>query len=306
MRIADRLAAAEPCFSFEFFPPKTDLGRAHLFEALDDLEELAPGFISITCGASGSARAPSLDLVAELKARRRFEVMAHLTCHGQSRAALLSELERLRGCGIENVFALRGDPPPEGAPEAGDGDGEASGAGSGGGDCGDGPRTAADFARLIGREGFGFCLGGAAYPEIHPRAASREADLAALEAKVAAGARFLITQLFFDNAFYFDFVARARAAGVEVPIVPGIMPITSFEQIERFTRQCAATLPMRLRLEMEKHQRDPEAVRQLGIAHATLQCMDLMNRGVRHLHFFTLNKSKATRLIVTALKTFRP
>ncbi len=294
MRIADRLASAEPCFSFEFFPPKTESGRAHLFEALDDLQGLAPGFVSITCGASGSARAPSLELVAELQRARRFEVMAHLTCLGQPRRAILAELDRLRACGVENVFALRGDPPEAragGGPAAGAPDGRA-------------PASAREFIRFIRDQGFDFCLGGAAYPEIHPRARSRAADLGDLRLKVEAGARFLITQLFFDNAFYFDFVARARSAGIDVPIVPGIMPITSFEQIERFTRQCAATLPMRLRLELERHQRDPEAVRQLGIAHATLQCMDLMNRGVRHLHFFTLNRSPATRLIVTALRAF--
>lgn len=287
MRITDRLADDRPCFSFEFFPPKTAEGRTRLFEALDDLEGLDPGFISITCGASGSSRAPSIDLVTELRRTRRFEIMAHLTCCGQSESALLEELERLRAAGVQNVFALRGDP-PEAEAMADD----------------SAPTSAREFIGFIRQHGFDFCLGGAAYPEIHPRAASRQADLDDLRLKVEAGAGFLVTQLFFDNAFYFDFVARARAAGISVPIVPGIMPITSYEQIERFTRQCAATLPMRLGLELERHRHDPEAVRQLGIAHATLQCMDLLKRGVRHLHFFTLNKSPATRLIVTALRGF--
>lgn len=291
MRITDKLATAQACFSFEFFPPKTEQGRIHLFEALDDLEALEPGFISITCGASGSARAPSIDLAAELQRSRRFEVMAHLTCQGQSCQALVDELRRLRDVGIENVFALRGDPPEGGT--------------AGVADDALPPDSARDFIHFIREQGFDFCLGGGAYPEIHPRALSREADLDDLRLKVEAGAGFLITQLFFDNAFYFDFVARARSAGIFVPIIPGIMPITSFEQIERFTRQCAATLPMRLRIELEKRRSDPEAVRQLGIAHATLQCMDLINHGVRHLHFFTLNRSPATRLIVTALRSFR-
>lgn len=293
MRITDRLAAQPACFSFEFFPPKTEQGREHLFEAIDDLEGLEPGFISITCGASGSARAPSIDLAAELRRSRRFEVMAHLTCLGQSRRTLLDELWRLRDAGIENVFALRGDPPENGAPGGSDEAGARP------------PGSAREFIRFIREQGFDFCLGGGAYPEIHPRALSREADLDDLRLKVGAGAGFLITQLFFDNAFYFDFVARARGAGIHVPIIPGIMPITSFEQVERFTRQCAATLPMRLRLELERHRGDPEAVRQLGVAHATLQCMDLIDHGVRHLHFFTLNRSPATRLIVTALRGFR-
>ncbi|MDR0966178.1 MAG: methylenetetrahydrofolate reductase [Myxococcales bacterium] len=287
MRIADRLADPAPCFSFEFFPPKTELGRAHLDAALRDLESLSPGFISITCGASGSARAPSIDLAIELQTARQVEVMAHLTCQGQSRARLFEELTRLRSSGIENVFALRGDP-TDGA-------------------CADesSPRSARDFTRFIRERGFDFCLGGAAYPEVHPRALSRRADLDDLKRKVDAGVSFLITQLFFDNAHYFDFVERTQKAGITVPIVPGIFPITSFDQIERFTRLCGATLPGRLRLELERHQADSEAVLQLGVAHATLQCLDLMNQGVRHLHFFTLNKSPATRLLVMALNAFR-
>jgi methylenetetrahydrofolate reductase (NADPH) len=146
------------------------------------------------------------------------------------------------------------------------------------------------------------CIGGACYPEGHIETPSREADLQNLKQKVDAGLDFIITQLFFDNAFYFDFVERARRVGVNVPIVPGIMPITNYEQINRFTRLCGATVPMRLALELEKVKDNPEAIIQLGVAHATVQCMELLDRGVPGIHFYTLNRSTATRMIVSALR----
>jgi methylenetetrahydrofolate reductase (NADPH) len=186
------------------------------------------------------------------------------------------------------VLALRGDPPRDGADQP---------------PLVDGLAHASDLAALIRDDGFTFCVGGACYPEGHLESADRDQDLDNLRKKVDAGAQFLITQLFFDNAFYFHFVERARAAGITCPIVPGIMPITNFEQIERFTRMCGATIPMRLRLALERCKDDPEAVLQLGVAHATLQCSELLRHNVPGLHFYTLNRSRASRMIVTALQS---
>ncbi len=302
MRIAERLLLPSPCYSFEFFPPKTEAGQGALFDTLRELKELEPGFVSVTYGAGGSTQRGTTEIVSRIKHEVGIEAMAHLTCIGHSKDELSGVLDRLQGEGIQNVLALRGDPPvPPGGkratlpslfqPEAG------------------GFRFSGELMRFI-REGrrdnrWTFCLGGACYPEGHMECPSRDEDLIHLVEKVSAGAEFLLTQLFFDNAFYFDFVQRAQAARIRVPIVPGIMPITNFEQIDRFTRMCGATLPMRLRLQLERYQNDPDAVLQLGVAHATVQCMELLSRGAPGIHFYTLNRSRATRMIVTALKNAR-
>jgi methylenetetrahydrofolate reductase (NADPH) len=287
MRISHRLATGVPCFSFEFFPPKTDEGVANLFAALDELRPLEPGFVSVTYGAGGSSRARTLEIVSRIKTETSIEPMAHLACIGHTQGELHEILDRVREAGIENVLCLRGDPPR---------DNPFQHAVSGG------FRFASELVRFAKEGSWGFSLGAACYPEGHLENPSREDDLAALQRKVEAGAEFLITQLFFDNAFYFDFVARARAVGITVPIVPGIMPITNFEQIERFTRMCGATIPTRLRLELERRKDDAEAILQLGVAHATIQCVELLARGVPGIHFYTLNRSRATRMILTALR----
>jgi methylenetetrahydrofolate reductase (NADPH) len=196
-------------------------------------------------------------------------------------------LDRLAASRIENVLALRGDPPA----------GERTFTPPPGGF-----QYASELVGFIRERDYTFCLGGAAYPEGHVETVSRDDDMRHLKAKVDAGLDFVITQLFFDNAFYFDFVERARRVGINVPIVPGIMPITNYEQVQRFTRMCGATVPMRLGLQLEKVKDDPEAVMQLGVAHATVQCMELLARGVPGIHFYTLNKSPATRMIVSALR----
>ena len=289
MRIIQRLSSEKPSFSFEFFAPKTDLGRERLTHVLDELTELSPGFISVTCGASGSSRQPSLDLMKDLASDRRFLTMAHLTCMGVSESTLRNNLDFLRGLGLENILALRGDPPAEEVNACR----EKSG-----------PGSAADFVQMIQTGGWNFCIGGAAYPETHPRAASSEADLSELKRKVDAGAEFLITQLFFDNALFYDFVRRARAVGIAVPIIPGIMPITDAGQVERFRTQCGVALPEKIAENLARIRGNAEAVQEFGTAYATAQCIDLIAHGFRHIHFFTLNKSPATRAIVTAIRCF--
>ncbi|RKG92628.1 methylenetetrahydrofolate reductase [NAD(P)H] [Corallococcus terminator] len=287
MKIRNCLNPSQPCFSFEFFPPKTDAGVASLLRTVEELAPLNPGFVSVTYGAGGSTRDRTVDLVTHIKKHTGIEAMAHLTCVGHDRDELRDVLRRLDAARIENLLLLRGDP-PQGQqtyePVPG------------------GFRYAEELVRFVREEDFNFCLGGACYPEGHVETASREDDLKHLKAKVDAGMDFVVTQLFFDNAFYFDFVERARRAGINVPIVPGIMPITNYEQVQRFTRMCGATVPMRLALQMERVKDQPDAVVQLGVAHATVQCMELLARGVPGIHFYTLNKSPATRMIVSALR----
>lgn len=301
MRIAERLYLPSPCFSFEFFPPKTDAGVGTLFQTLAELKELEPGFVSVTYGAGGSTQRMTTELVSRIRRDIGIEAMAHLTCVGHHRDELAAILDRLQAEGVENVLCLRGDPPREKDAQRGPLPFEAAPGGF---------RHSGEllrFAREGRREGrWPFCLGGACYPEGHIECPSREEDLLHLAEKVEAGAEFLITQLFFDNAFYFDFVQRAQQARIRVPIVPGIMPITNFEQIDRFTRMCGATIPMRLRLQLERHQHDPDAILQLGVAHATVQCMELLARGAPGIHFYTLNRSKATRMILSALRGMSP
>jgi len=287
MRIVDRLTNGSPCISFEFFPPKTDEAVVQLFATLRDLAELEPGYVSVTYGAGGSTRQRTLEMVTRIKRETGIEAMAHLTCVGHGRGELREILRRFAAAGVENVLALRGDPPKDQAQftPAPDGLGHGS-----------------ELARFIRDEGFEFCLGGACYPEIHPDSDTREADLAHLKLKVEAGAQFLITQLFFDNAFYFHFVQRARDSGITCPIVPGIMPLTNYEQIDRITRMCGVTIPRKLEMAAQRVQDDPDALHQLGVAHATLQCVELLRHGVPGIHFYTLNKSRASRMIVTALR----
>ncbi|MFQ5806699.1 MAG: methylenetetrahydrofolate reductase [NAD(P)H] [Phycisphaerae bacterium] len=290
MRIRELLSCGQPCISFEFFPPKDENGLKQLRQALASLGELHPSFVSVTYGAGGSARRQTLDLVTHMRADFGVQAMAHLTCLGASREEINGILQRLEKAGLENVLALRGDPPAgslrfEPHP--------------------DGFAHANELVAHI-RQHFNFCLGGACYPEKHIEAPSPELDLFNLKRKVEAGCEFLITQLFFDNQKYFDFVARVRAMGVGVPIIPGIMPITNVAQIERFTKMCGATIPNSLLSELQLLRDDAHAVLSLGVAHATAQCLELLQRGAPGIHFYTLNKSPATRTILKAMQAVYP
>jgi methylenetetrahydrofolate reductase (NADPH) len=285
MRISEALATQRPFFSFEFFPPRTDEAQAQLLEAARTLRDLRPAFVSVTYGAGGSTRERTIEISKQIKKDVGIEVLAHVTCVGSSRADLRAVLNDLEAAGIENVLALRGDPPKDSAtfvPAAG------------------GFSHASELVAMLERN-YHFCIGGACYPEKHIEAASLDDDLQHVKSKVDAGAEFLITQLFFENDRYFEFVDKARAIGIRVPILPGIMPITNFEQIQRFTALCGAAIPPKLLAELQVRRDEPKAVEELGVAYATLQCMDLLQRGAPGLHFYTLNKSPATRAIVSAL-----
>jgi len=284
MRIPDALASVRPFFSFEFFPPKNEAGEAQLLATIDALKPLRPAFVSVTYGAGGSTRARTLGIAKTIRNEIGLDVLAHATLVGATRADLRALFDDLARAGIENVLALRGDPPP-GRSFAPDPDGIA---------------RSVDLIAMLAKS-YDFAIGAACYPESHADAADPASDLAYAKKKVEAGAQFLVTQLFFDNDKYFAYVERARAAGIAVPILPGVMPITNYEQIDRFTQLCGATIPPKLRVELDARRGDPEAVMDLGVAYATLQCTDLLRRGAPGVHFYTLNKSPATRAIVSSL-----
>jgi methylenetetrahydrofolate reductase (NADPH) len=285
MKVVDRLGKA-PVFSFEFFPPKDAEGVERLFETIAELRPYEPAYVSVTYGAGGSTRRLTVELVRRIKHEVGIEAMAHLTCVGATREELGDVLEQLRTSGIENVIALRGDPPR----------GETRFVKTEGG-----LGQASELVALI-RARYDLCVAAACYPEKHIEAPDAAADLRYLKAKVDAGADFLITQLFFDNADYFAFVERARAAGIDVPIIAGIMPITNLSQIKRFTALCGATIPSPLLAELEACGADADAVRAIGVEHATAQCRDLVARGAPCVHFYTLNRSLATRHVLDRLR----
>ncbi len=296
MRIGELLSTGRPCFSFEFFPPKTEVGLERLRTAIRDLKDLDPSFVSVTYGAGGSTRDLTVKLVSEIQRDFGIQAMAHLTCVGATRDEIADVLGRLAAAGIDNVLALRGDP-PQGEDQFVAVEG--------------GLHHANELAALI-KGSFSFCIGGACYPEGHveclrsDQTRDLDRDLEHLRRKVEAGCEFLITQLFFDNRVYFEFFDRARGAGIDVPIIPGIMPITNVDQIVRFTRMCGATIPGRLQSELDALTDRPDAVLSQGVAYAAAQCLDLLQRGAPGIHFYTLNKSAATRTILTAIRTLWP
>jgi len=291
MRIDEIIETTDgPVFSFEFFPPKTPEGEENLRTALETLRDLEPSFVSVTYGALGTTRERTVEIVTSIKRDYGVEAMAHLTCVGATLEEVRGVLDEVAAAGIDNVLALRGDP-PQGETEWRKTDG--------------GLEFSAELAALVD-EHYDLCVGAACFPEVHPEAPSLEHDLRYLREKVDSGARFLITQLFFDNSHYFDWVAEARAAGVEVPIIPGIIPVTNFQQLKRITSLCGASIPPALHDELEAREDSPEAMLEFGVAYATLQCADLLRRGAPGIHFYTLNRSPATRAILSALKVLRP
>ncbi len=300
MLIRDRLAHKRPIFSFEFFPPKTKKSAEALWFNLEQLAVLEPDFVSVTYGAGGSTRTRTIELVSRIKRELGIEPMAHLTCVGASRDDLCRVIDDLGERGIKNILALRGDPPRgaetfQPAP--------------------DGLHFASELVALIHERG-DFCVGAACYPEVHPEAENAAADLRHLKLKVDAGVDFLVTQLFFDNTFFHQFLKRARAAGIDVPILPGIMPVTNVAQIQRFSQMIGATLPEKFLNHLSRIGDDPQAVFWAGVQYASYQCRALLEppvsepfarplKGVPGIHFYTLNRSPATRAIFEILRLSR-
>ncbi len=274
-------------FSIEFFPPKTPEGMDSLFAEVQELKKLDPAFVSVTYGAGGTTQSKTLQVVRAMKYREKLEVMCHVTIVNQPLKDVKGMLGDLWGSEVENIIALAGDP-PEGAsvPWTAHPDGYQN------------ARELIDVAKR-GQAGWYdfFSIAVAGFPEIHPRAESRESDLKYLKEKVDAGADVVITQLFFDNDDYFRFVEDARAIGIKVPIVPGVLPIRSVAQVRRFTKLCAAKIPPRLEALLAKVEDDDEAAAQLGIDYATEQCEGLIESGVPGLHFYSLNKARSVAAI---------
>ncbi len=290
MQISSIIDSRRPVFSVEFSPPRTPEARELLFETAAVLAELEPDFVSVTYGAGGSTRDGTVEATTRLRDEMGLEVMAHLSCVGETREGIAEMLDRFEAEGIENVFALRGDPPrgetdfvaPEG-----------------------GLQSAAELAAFMS-ERWSFTIGGACFPEVHPEAPDLETDLTYLRKKVESGAGFLITQLFFDNQVYFDFVSAARRAGIDVPILAGIIPVASYAQTKRICDLCDATIPPRLSEAMEAAGGDPDREAELGIAYAAQQCSELLIAGAPGIHFYALNKAPATRAVLGALRASRP
>ncbi|MDQ2623137.1 MAG: methylenetetrahydrofolate reductase [NAD(P)H] [Actinomycetota bacterium] len=290
MRIGEILSTKRPVFSVEFFPPKTDEGRTQLFDTARELAGLDLDYVSVTYGAGGSTRDGTVDITTTLKDELGLEVMAHLSCVGETATGLDVTLGRLRDAGIDNIFALRGDPPRGETdfvqPEGGFG-------------------SAAELtAHITGK--YDFSVGGACFPEVHPEAPDLDTDLEYLKTKVESGAEFLITQLFFDNRAYFDFVEAARAKGITVPIIAGIIPVTGYAHTKRICDLCDATIPAELETAMLAAEGDPEAEFNLGVAYAAQQAAELLAAGAPGIHFYALNKAPATRAVLGALRAAQP
>jgi methylenetetrahydrofolate reductase (NADPH) len=284
MKIGDVIKAQESSVSFEFFPPKTKKDEDRLFGVIAELEALNPTFVSVTYGAGGGTLKNTRNVILRIKRETSLAPMPHLTCVDQSEDELEDILEDYKGQGIENVLALRGDPPK----------GTKKFVAPPNGFC-----YAIDLVNLAIAVG-GYSIGVAVYPEGHIESPSLEMDMHYTKQKIDAGADFAITQMFFDNRFFYDFMERAEKAGISIPIIPGIMPITDIEKIKRFSQMSGATLPLSLVERMQKATSADEALR-LGVGFATEQCQDLWKNGIRYFHFYTLNRSQAVTEILRNL-----
>jgi methylenetetrahydrofolate reductase (NADPH) len=271
--------------SCEFFPPREADGIPNVLRAIDRVRAYQPDFVSVTYGAGGSTRAFTEEITMHIKRETGLEVMAHLTCVAQTREDIHGVLERLDENGIENIIALRGDPPqgqPDFVPVTG------------------GFEHATGLIKHI-RQNFQFGLAGACYPEGHVESPDIRKDIEYARLKVEEGADFLVTQLFYDNSHFFEFIDRAAKAGINVPIVPGVLPILTTAQIRRFTGLCGATIPAELDRQLEKYAGDDDAVRELGIEYATKQVRELWDSGVPGVHFYVLNRSYSVSKILDNL-----
>ena len=284
MKIVDGLSSDKPSFSFEI-SPKNEAGLKGLYEAIEYLIPTNPLFVSVTYGAGGTTRGQTVEISAHIKNSMGVETMAHLTCLGHSVQELEEILVKLRENGVENVLALRGDPPKDGS------------AGP------SGFKYAAELVKFIRARG-DFCICAACYPEKHTESSSFERDLDHLKEKVDAGVDFLITQLFFKPEIYFRFVEKAHSRGIKVPIIPGIMPVTSVSQLERFVSMCGATIPLDLASRLEPIRESRPKVVEEGIRWSVEQSKALLEGGAPGIHFYTLNRSHSARIICERLSGF--
>ena len=284
--ISELFAQKRPLRSLEFFPPKDDAGVESLRATAAALRKMNPDFVSVTYGAGGTMRDRTAQVSALLKTELGFTVMPHLTCVGQTRAELAEVADRIHAGGFRNVMTLRGDPPK----------GETTFT-----PFHDGLRYASDLVALLKSRHPDFCLGVGGYPEKHPEAPNAAVDLENLKRKIDAGAAFITTQLFFDNALFYRFVEKCRAAGITVPIVPGIMPVLSLKQIQRLTAMCGTTLPSKLLTRLEVAAENPEVVEIVGVDWALDQIRGLLANGAPGYHLYILNRAKAALALTAGL-----
>ena len=286
-KITDIFKTKKLTYSFEFFPPKTDKGMEKLFEAVDVYKSLAPDWFSVTYGAGGSTRELTTGLVDRIQRRTGVTTMHHLTCTGHSRQALTEILDEMKKRNIRNILALRGDP-PEGVTNWKPAPG--------------GPEHACDLVGLIRENDHYFSIGVGGFPEGHPGSGDKETDISYLKVKVDAGADFIITQLFFDNRDYFDYVERARKAGVNLRIIPGIVPVTDYKKMKSFCAGCGARIPQKMHDIFAPLENDEKATYLAGLKYVTAQCEELLEGGAPGLHFFTLNRAEPVREILESVR----
>lgn len=286
MKIIDLLNNDRLTISFEVFPPKTDTSFENVSHATEKIAQLAPSFMSVTYGAGGGTSQYTLDIAKNIETKYAVPMLAHLTCVSSTRETVAARLRDLKEAGIQNIMALRGDLTPD--MEGQDRSGWAY-------------RHAVELVREIKASGGDFCIGGACYPEVHPESENQKEDIRHLKEKVDAGCDFLTTQMFFDNNLLYNFLYKIREAGITVPIVPGIMPITAGNQVERSIRLSGSFMPQRFKSLVDKFGTDPKAMMQAGIAYATDQIIDLYANNITHVHVYSMNKPEVAERIMENL-----
>ena len=275
MKIVDIITKNTPSLSFEVFPPKTETTFDNVKAATEEIAKLCPSFISVTYGAGGGTSKYTLDIVKNIKQSYGVPTLAHLTCVSSTRETVWQKIEEIKAAGVTNVMALRGDIPEALA------DADRSGWAY---------QHAVDLILELKASGADFCIGGACYPEIHPESANQKEDIKRLKEKVDAGCDFLTTQMFFDNNLLYNFLYKIREAGITVPVIPGIMPITNANQVERAIKLSGSYMPQRFKSLVDKFGADPAAMKQAGIAYATDQIIDLYANGIADVHVYSMNK----------------
>ncbi|MBP5236107.1 MAG: methylenetetrahydrofolate reductase [NAD(P)H] [Clostridia bacterium] len=282
MKITDIFEKEGYSLSFEVFPPKTDTVFESVKAATEKIAELSPSFMSVTYGAGGGTSRYTVEIAENLRKKTNVPVLAHLTCVSSTRETVKRQIEAIKNAGIDNIMALRGDLPPQ-----------LENTDRSKWDY----RYAVDLIRDIVSGGGDFCIGGACYPEIHPESPNQHEDLTHLREKVEAGCSFLTTQMFFDNNLFYNFLYKAREAGIKVPIIPGIMPITNANQVDRAIKLSGSFMPQRFKSLVDSFGGMPEAMKQAGIAYATDQIIDLFANGIKNVHVYSMNKPEVAQSI---------
>ena len=284
MKVIDVLSSPEPTLSFEVFPPKTDASYKSVEDAVEKIAELKPSYMSVTYGAGGGTSMHTASIAKHIQCDKNVTAIAHLSCISSTRELVQTQLQKLREAGIENILALRGDIPEGFSTENLQ------------------YHHASDLAKEISDFG-GFCIGGACYPEGHPDSANSNEDIDNLKKKIDAGCQYLTTQMFFDNNIHYKFLYKAREKGITVPIIPGIMPITNANQVERAIKLSGSIMPQRFLSIVDRFGDDKDAMMQAGIAYATDQIIDLFANGINHIHVYSMNKPQVAQKIMENLSS---